>query len=1326
MITVTGTLSDAGGVALPCALLELRVLRSAGETFFNSTVQVKTDNDGNYSFSLKRGEYEVFAQVSRRSDVERIGTCVVNDGVQGELTLEELMALTSPLLPESVIEVRGHMDEVRAKHTEIHQWHGETAQSKEAISRLEQQTLQHNNEAQASAAISQAQAALSTAEREEAGRQASVALDAVNTATLKANESAQHAQFSSQHRQASEGAQLASEVAANKAQGHEHQASNLLQQTTSQAHAASESALAVSGVELRVSEAEQRVAQHVLATQKNKEDAQIAAGVSASSASKSESHALGAADKLANTISQANRATTEADRAEAAASSVDEMLYAMSVAEFEARREANKRKYAGSGFVEWGKHLDNDYNLKPVNQGMSIDDGTPNVLYFGAKTHAQGLSRSLNPIVNVNGIELWIDNVVANNSNWECNRIKLPPPPDGTKTYDSATGEVIDFAKDVDPKYGDIAADRNEAVARAFEGLVRNGDFRFGVDHWISHGTSFEIENGILNFIDADDSVDNYAYQYLNIKDVTTLIFEVVVTDIGSGELNIELAYGGTAPHGSFTIRSSGTHKFVVDIPPDTQNSLNLRLRRGSGPNLNVFKIASISAYSATKSVITSRKDLVLLEVWDEVVHGDRDSKGVIYPLGNVQYGLSTYEGIPLQNNNVAQGYSAFGEWDTETKGYSARISDLTFAQLCKFLQDPRSNLRYDAETRKLIHTHYRFRVVEGRGNNWTLASPSDYLGGTAALGYSANKEFVQPRGLHDGSIMDLGADGENSVFLCPRNSGFIGDTSDILTVTRGNRRSGLVYALPIALVQRMNSGAYHPIYNVMGCDGFISPAGGSIARWWDPKFYEPSTSKDCFIGRTDYPATGGCKYNYGNIVNKLSGRPSNDPYQFYDSINAGQVEDLRLSAHKQDLNRLREDAVRRAVAGTLRGKEKAPFTYAILLGEQTFCAYGNNGFRAGNLVDSLENGYLPRAFASYFGITGFNSHYFMQLISGGASSSTDAAKILNKAEAYLTFDVSGESEKRVYRLTTKAVGLDVMGVLPVGNTPSLDDSFKKVVSNMVLIGTINGYTGNKYSGINRVKLNAEFDVLSWIDIMGNPERIASAFPNGLAGKWIPEIMRPHIDKEITANKKFISMGTRVITENDGSSWSSFSDWVGQGGGDSIKNLLSNRALRSERVTLCYYATNSAQTVPAKRLELSSGPSNVIATNSHEISKGNRLHGSLTGTIGKGSSVDIATHTNIRDAGNKYNAVELSLQNETDALIAEMGIVVKDGLIYGQFAAKQAVHNGTDWGDNQVIQKVDNETIDTDDNGKTIKVVNHHTIFPLGIASYTDSAMATE
>jgi hypothetical protein len=129
---------------------------------------------------------------------------------------------------------------------------------------------------------------------------------------------------------------------------------------------------------------------------------------------------------------------------------------------------------------------------------------------------------------------------------------------------------------------------------------------------------------------------------------------------------------------------------------------------------------------------------------------------------------------------------------------------------------------------------------------------------------------------------------------------------------------NGLGFAIPIALVQRLNQGAYHPVYNPEGTANYHI-SGASIYEWYN--LPTPITSlADCM------------SYNVGTEGNisggaTFAGRPTNSPFLYYDAIYAGQVQDLRASNNRQTTNELLNEYSRKSIAGTIRGKESVPFT---------------------------------------------------------------------------------------------------------------------------------------------------------------------------------------------------------------------------------------------------------------------------------------------------------------------------------------------------------------------------------------------------------------
>ncbi|MBB1404842.1 hypothetical protein H5079_04360 [Pseudoalteromonas sp. SG44-5] len=137
--------------------------------------------------------------------------------------------------------------------------------------------------------------------------------------------------------------------------------------------------------------------------------------------------------------------------------------WAMRKVEFEANRAQNNEKFAASGFVHFGKHRENGNTMEGVGSGLFIRNNIPNILGLGlsenfALTSAdvKGDSPTRAAYINFNGVLVRVDakRSTAENSGIT---IKFPPPEDGTRTVDLATGlsvihatAAIAFASETD------------------------------------------------------------------------------------------------------------------------------------------------------------------------------------------------------------------------------------------------------------------------------------------------------------------------------------------------------------------------------------------------------------------------------------------------------------------------------------------------------------------------------------------------------------------------------------------------------------------------------------------------------------------------------------------------------------------------------------------------------------------------------------------------------------------------------------------------------------------------------------------------------------
>ncbi|EOS8554889.1 hypothetical protein ACNPP3_004165 [Vibrio vulnificus] len=127
--------------------------------------------------------------------------------------------------------------------------------------------------------------------------------------------------------------------------------------------------------------------------------------------------------------------------------SLSGLNFALSKAIVDVLRSRNKEQYAASGFIHTGKHF-NSGNLSSVNEGMTVDIGTPNVIYLGARDgvtggNVGGSSKTSYPVMNVAGFEVHLLGINATLTNWQASTIKLPAEPDGTTTYNKSTGAVV-------------------------------------------------------------------------------------------------------------------------------------------------------------------------------------------------------------------------------------------------------------------------------------------------------------------------------------------------------------------------------------------------------------------------------------------------------------------------------------------------------------------------------------------------------------------------------------------------------------------------------------------------------------------------------------------------------------------------------------------------------------------------------------------------------------------------------------------------------------------------------------------------------------------
>ncbi|CAH9055030.1 hypothetical protein PSECIP111951_01158 [Pseudoalteromonas holothuriae] len=1046
----------------------------------------------------------------------------------------------------------------------------------------------------------------------------------------------------------------------------------------------------------------------------------------------------------------------------------------MSKAQFDALRQMRKQQYAGSGFVEWGKHI-NTPQYQSVNEGMWTWLNRTNSISLGVADSdigGIGVSRSNRSKVLVDGVFLALSKVAHRDYVLPI----LPPAPDGTKTYDSSTGKVTQHANAIEAF--------NECNTRAPNGSA------VGV---------YDIEAGIYSF--NGTSAGGFVYS----NKTASGSHQVEIVFSSSTDTLVEFRDSSATNGSDPLIKSIQVSANTKDTIKFTHNFANggVYLRVSTPVAGQQITIHSWQTLPSTEQVITSRKDLVFLESWHEKI-ADKD---VVYPLGNVQFGASAYEGMSLANNLVAQGYSAFGEWDENTKGHGVKWSTLSAANRVKFLKNPEHNIYYDPEAKAYIQVRYRVRVVEGLGDNWNnnrflapqTVSYFHYLGSDNA----ANSRIIT-RGQLDTNLDVSNVTSGDYVngYVCKSPYDLFPDKDSSHWQPRNNQNRTCAYksqcfAIPIALVQRLNQGAYHPVYNPMGCGIFaIDSAPTSQSHgvyWYNNVVQNPLSTSQCFDTTIARVPAGGV--NWGGLSIDYSGRL--DQYKYHDAIYAGQVEDLRLNANKLDVNQLREDTMRKAVAGTLRGKGKVPFTRIKKAGSFT---------KRSDTVYGAHSTYNPSLWRLSFEVSnstlGNNGSSFNGYKTGADKPAGDWVYYVgSNGKSFLSASIVHFSYGENQHYFLPWIEDDINGT----TITSVRESVRQQIDEFFPIGTdIDVYV------IKADEIDAEFDSLPWVDIIGHPERIVATFPDGVIGQWLPKVPYDGMGN-VKLNRKATttdnSIGTVLYTANDGASWAGRTQKFSH---VSNELTLDTTIDGPDKVVLINYQTLANCTHTASLLPTQGGVSNVYATQAHRLDYGNRLQQSVIGQVGvradspyfqeelavtklgKHYTTGKLTWTNREGDEPRHEALSLDSQAEPSSAVKTLSTIVEqNGLLYLQFNGAElkytqqpvidisesstepktayGVYRVTDgplkgrllkrmfstatavpfndadwsidniglkyqnnnadysfkfftddinWGDDQTIPIVNGENTKTDLNGNTVKVFCHHTQLPLGIASH--------
>lgn len=606
------------------------------------------------------------------------------------------------------------------------------------------------------------------------------------------------------------------------------------------------------------------------------------------------------------------------ERAESMMTDINAWGFARTEADMIADRERNNQLFAASGHIHSGKTFATGYT--PINEGMFVRTNPvveyENQFFIGCpNSTAVGSSETNHPVFNLSGITVALRGINQTKS-WVENIFKLPPAPKGIEVYDSATGVLTNFETEIDPKYGDVAADVNEAVARAFEGLVKNGDNRSGVDgSWsTASGTTVNVTDGIANLI----TTGNLRYAQ-NVESVAgslsgkrcILEYRVKANVASACGISMSPSPASTSNQQAVVDLNNNIGEWQqgkIEITPIDDGTVRKYLMVYGTVDSNI-DVDYLYLRQKTTEVVTSPVDLVGVELFLRPIN---EADPFAYPYGMPQSKLTSVDGIPTVENTVRpithfEMYT--GDTTSRGRGWNLLDGSLSDAQKAKVFQKKHNIYRMNDGT--LAQWTPSARTIRGLGNgDW---SDFNTMTSIDALRWSRTEGTrVGVRGNADATPPMQGNTNKTfRSFIASSNPNpYIGVFTANSNFTEAV--NGECYFYVVATVPRLNQFGYHPSINSYGTGTF------SDGLTWDKTADSVLTLRDCVINATN-----------GDIASGISGHPDGLYHDaIYDSGLNGLI-DQRLKYGAWDASSSEQASVVREELnkGTYRGREKLVYT---------------------------------------------------------------------------------------------------------------------------------------------------------------------------------------------------------------------------------------------------------------------------------------------------------------------------------------------------------------------------------------------------------------
>ncbi|HGF4934521.1 TPA: hypothetical protein ACF5BZ_001905 [Vibrio parahaemolyticus] len=959
--------------------------------------------------------------------------------------------------------------------------------------------------------------------------------------------------------------------------------------TTEKAAISQQSTTAISEMTSLKQSAEQAAS---TATQKA---TQAAASATSAAQSKTDSQAL-----KTQTEALANETKQVAEEIKSG-SYVGWQIYCQSEANMKAARMLASEQFAASGFVHMGTQHSGGNTVGHINEGLWSATAEKNVLKIGRGTSSIGGSSKTNhAVTHIAGFISSLYSVNRSDPTYQPCEIKFPEAPNGTVVYDS-TGNcrgsgkaTLDLTKDVDPKYGNVATATNEAVGRAFEGQVKNGDFRLGTESWRATygGNAFSVADGVCTLTSGNSRYTGIE-QFVN-KHITGLKYDFELTvHEASTDAVLVMSFNNEAS-GNVTVRASELPKtYRISGILAASAGGNCRFYFDSGDTTaETFKVSGFSWKPVSEEVVINRVDMFGFEYFLEEIS---KANPFVYPYGCIQSKLTSIEGIATKESNRLITYYSVFDGDTTSKGKGVDFWAATDAQKRALVSNPDHNI-YLLDDGRLVQWRVRQRTIAGVGNgDWQSVNSQ----GVALMFFQAPSGFtIQPsaQGILDVTPTWFGAGSKGAYYGITHGTPIHKDNG-IFCAGLGGKVvpelgiDGHCYFHVCGVVPRLNQGAYHPSYNPMGAAEWLKQ-GDTLGQWYLRPEFSRSTAL-CFHE---------CQSPNGSVGKRLtgkiggtSGRPDG---KFYDAIYAsgqGGVIDYRTPAKDMSSKEEASKIFQKVVNGTYRGEETL---------------YGSKVYRIGTATTGFSvNNYRRFDCASVTDVG-------LTITVGKGRADNTPHNDLNTPRLGFIYDAKTGG---LWKVTSFIQ--DEAGVSRIYTSLASEGAPAGTYTDLYFIGSPNApyvTTGAQGSEIANLYTNISASGNFFQqDVIGSPANILTtpALANGWIGSWNPKF-HTNYNTIVGTRKNVLGAVARRYTDNLGTAWGSDSPaW------DSAKNTFVASSLQpTGRVEIWEYTAFAKQTKPSTNkavLNGSEGVGFVWASADNYPSQGCTLIETLIGKVGK-------------------------------------------------------------------------------------------------------------